>query len=156
MQQQQSQASLPRPTLPNIFANSLSKPMPMRTITMQTKLQTKNVSMVGQNGSDANIDLGESNVDNSSPYSPGSSLSDGLFDPPSPAFNSSPNMALSTKIRKNQEKRDAFDALFDASPIVHKSSAKGRKKMPEKDKKKKGNCFFTLVYWYLVYICTKF
>ena len=97
--------------------------------------------MLGQNGSDANIELSNDNIDMSSPYSPGSSLSDGLFDPPSPAFNSSPNVALSTKLRKNQEKKDAFDALFDASPIVHKGGMKIRMRKQEKDKRKKGNLF---------------
>ncbi|KAJ8667429.1 hypothetical protein QAD02_009092 [Eretmocerus hayati] len=130
IQQQQS-----RPTLPNIFANSMPKP-PMRTLPLSK--YNKNISMMGQNGSDANIELTNDNIDMSSPYSPGSSLSDGLFDPaPSPAFNSSP-ITLPNKGRKNQDRKDAFDALFDASPIVHKGSRGRAVKKNDKDKKKKG------------------
>jgi hypothetical protein len=142
-QQQQPQAQQqqpPRQCLPNIFSNVTPKPVPLRTLPI--KLQSKNLSMVGQNGSDANIEISNDNIDMSSPYSPGSSLSDGLFDPPSPTFNNSPNVALSTKLRKSQEKKDAFDALFDASPIVHKGSMKVRMKKGEKDKRKKGDATF--------------
>ena len=115
------------------------------------------MSMLGQNGSDAHIDASQhEGIDLSSPYSPGSSLSDGLFDPPSPMFNTSPNIALSNKIRKSQEKKDAFDALFDASPIVHKSSAnkaRSRNKHIEKDKKKKGE--HNIIVTYIFILITK-
>lgn len=98
--------------------------------------------MLGHNGSDANIEANDT-IDMSSPYSPGSSLSDGLFDPPSPAFNSSPNLALSSKLQKSRQKKDDFDSLFDASPIVHRSSNRAKAKKPqEKDKKKKGRLHF--------------
>ncbi|XP_014221577.1 serine/arginine repetitive matrix protein 2 [Trichogramma pretiosum] len=141
---------LPRPpTLPNIFPHSLPKPpAPLRTL--PSKLLPKNISMLGQNGSDAMIDVSAvesgatagaaGGIDLSSPYSPGSSLSDGLFDPPSPGFNNnSPNAPVSNKTKKGKDKSDPFDALFDASPIVLPKSSKSRsKRQTEKDKKKKG------------------
>lgn len=137
IQNTQVKSQQQRPTLPNIFANSLPKSSPLRGLPLKLGMKN-NISLLGQNGSSANLEDANDNVDMSSPYSPGSSLSDGLFDPPSPAnnFNASPNLALSTKIKKHQEKKDAFEALFDASPIVHKSS-KSRSKIPPK--KKKGN-----------------
>ena len=128
-----------RPTLPNIFANPL-KTIPARA--MKMNLNNKNISMMPQNGSDANIDPTNENIDLSSPYSPGSSLSDGLFDPPSPAFNSSP-IALSNKLREAQKKKDAFDALFNSSPIVKSSTKVRMKRDKEKDKKRKGELNIT-------------
>ena len=81
----------------------------------------------------------------SSPYSPGSSLSDGIFDPPSPGnHNGSPAAAPSgnkvvggTKSGKAADKKDAFDSLFGSSPAM-KPMNKGRaKKNADKDKRSK-------------------
>ena len=68
----------------------------------------------------------------SSPYSPGSSLSDGMFDPPSP-YNTPPPVNSKSKTSKDS-KKDAFDILFGSSPAVNRSSTKVKVK---KDKRKK-------------------
>lgn len=113
--------------------------------------QNKNSSTIGQNGSDATIDMTNDNVDMSSPYSPGSTLSDGLFDPPSPAnFNSSPvtnappttaKSSNTPKINKSSEKKDAFDALFGGILPPVKTASKSRSKKVAKEKTKKCMCF---------------
>lgn len=113
-------------------------------------IPSKNSSTIGQNGSDATIDIPNDNVDMSSPYSPGSTLSDGLFDPPSPVnFNSSPGAnpppaAIKTtstpKVNKSTEKKDAFDALFGGIlPPVKTTTTKNRSKKTKE--KKKCMCF---------------
>lgn len=93
----------------------------------------------------------ENVVDMSSPYSPGSTLSDGLFDPPSPAnFNNSPVAnapplaAAKTgtpKVNKSTEKKDPFDALFGGILPPVKTATKNRSKKVAKDKTKKGIYF---------------
>lgn len=109
-----------RPTLPNLF--------PKSTPTKAAKSsQNKNISTTGQNGSDANLEIANDTIDMSSPYSPGSSLSDGMFDPPSPGNYSPANVSApanlpgapaknSTPKPNKGEKKDAFDALFGSSP----------------------------------------
>lgn len=137
-----------RPQLPNVFANSAKSSTMARS---SKSTQNKGSSTVGQNGNDATIDMTNDNiVDMSSPYSPGSTLSDGLFDPPSPAnFNNSPvaNAPLSTaaktstpKVNKSAEKKDAFDALFGILPPV-KTATKNRNKKVAKEKTKKCTYF---------------
>lgn len=134
-----------RPQLPNIFTNSAKS----STIARSSKsTQNKNSSTVGQNGSDATIDITNDNVvDMSSPYSPGSTLSDGLFDPPSPAnFNNSPvanapppvtAKTNTPKVNKGAEKKDAFDALFGGILPPVKTATKNRSKKVAKEKTKK-------------------
>lgn len=135
-----------RPQLPNVFANSAKS----STVARSSKpTQTKNSSTIGQNGSDTVIEATNDNVvDMSSPYSPGSTLSDGLFDPPSPTnFNSSPVInapapaaakTTTPKVNKSAEKKDAFDALFSGivQPI-NKPVIKNRSKKIPKEKTKK-------------------
>ncbi|EZA62404.1 PHD and RING finger domain-containing protein [Ooceraea biroi] len=134
-----------RPQLPNAFATNSAK---SSTMTRSSKPTQKNSSTIGQNGSDATIDISNDNVvDMSSPYSPGSTLSDGLFDPPSPAnFNNSPvaNAAPSApakistpKVTKSAEKKDAFDALFGSILPPVKTATKNRNKKVAKEKPKK-------------------
>lgn len=123
------QRVLDRPTLPNLFANS-AKPVPLRTAKLT--LQSKNISTMVHNGSDPTIELTSDIIDMSSPYSPGSTLSDGLFDPPSPAANWSP---IGPSYKNRKEKKDVFDSLFDSSPVVQKG--KGKYKKNDKDKRKK-------------------
>lgn len=138
-----------RPQLPNIFANSAKS---STVVARSAKpAQTKNSSTIGQNGSDTAIETTADNVvDMSSPYSPGSTLSDGLFDPPSPTnFNSSPPVAnapapsaaaktVTPKVNKSAEKKDAFDALFGGIvQPVNKPAAKNRSKKIPKEKTKK-------------------
>ncbi|EFN80079.1 RING and PHD-finger domain-containing protein KIAA1542 [Harpegnathos saltator] len=131
-----------RPQLPNIFTNSTKTTMARSS----KSTQGKNSSTIGQNGSDAAADITNDNVDMSSPYSPGSTLSDGLFDPPSPVnFNSSPvvnappattKTSSTPKVNKSAEKKDAFDALFGAVLPPVKAATKNRsKKTKEKTKK---------------------
>lgn len=89
-------------------------------------------------------------VDMSSPYSPGSTLSDGLFDPPSPAnFNNSPTAnappsaaakSSTPKVNKSTEKKDPFDALFGGIPV--KTATKNRSKKVVKEKTKKCMYFY--------------
>lgn len=112
---------------------------------MQKTLQNKNMSTMGQNGSDATLDLtNDMVVDMSSPYSPGSSLSDGIFDPPSPGnHNGSPaNIPTGNKIgpsknNKAADKKDAFDALFGSSPAMKPANKARTKKAIEKEKRNK-------------------
>lgn len=111
--------------------------------------QSKNSSTIGQNGSDAAADMAD-NIDMSSPYSPGSTLSDGLFDPPSPVnFNNSPVLnappaatktSSTPKVNKSAEKKDAFDALFGGVLPPVKTVTKNRSKKT-KEKTKKCKCF---------------
>lgn len=132
--------------------------------------QSKNSSTVGQNGNDATIDMTNDNVvDMSSPYSPGSTLSDGLFDPPSPAnFNNSPvanappPAAAKTnapKVNKNTEKKDAFDALFGGILPPVKTATKNRSKKVAKEKPKKCmyfNCQIEMTQRGLSLICSNY
>ncbi|XP_053986194.1 uncharacterized protein LOC128880293 [Hylaeus volcanicus] len=134
-QKQRSQA-------PAAFANS-GKPL-RGSKSGQTKSN-------GQNGNDPVTEIVD-NVDMSSPYSPGSTLSDGMFDPPSPInFNSSPGTGAggaggpigsqttktsSSKTAKSADKKDPFDALFNIMPST-KTSKQTRSKKADKDKKKK-------------------
>lgn len=145
---QVKQRAIDRPQLPNLFANA-PKATPIR---MQKSLQNKNLSTVGQNGSDANLEMTNDNIlDMSSPYSPGSSLSDGIFDPPSPGLaggnhNSSPinlpgSNKNSTAKNKPNEKKDAFDSLFGSSPAM-KTSKPRSKKIMEKEKRSKKCLYF--------------
>ncbi|XP_071569924.1 PHD and ring finger domains 1 [Temnothorax nylanderi] len=134
-----------RPQLPNVFTNSAKS----STIARSSKsTPSKNSSTVGQNGNDATIDMTNDNVvDMSSPYSPGSTLSDGLFDPPSPAnFNNSPvanapppaaAKTITPKVNKSTEKKDAFDALFGGILPPIKTATKSRSKKVAKEKTKK-------------------
>lgn len=134
-----------RPQVSNAFTNSAKS----STMTRSSKsTQNKNSSTIGQNGSDTTIDIANDNVvDMSSPYSPGSTLSDGLFDPPSPAnFNNSPvaNVPSSApvksstpKVTKSTEKKDAFDALFGSILPPVKTATKNRNKKVTKEKTKK-------------------
>lgn len=142
---QMKQRTNDRPQLPNVFANSAKSATMARS---SKSTQNKSSSTVGQNGSDATIDMTNDNiVDMSSPYSPGSTLSDGLFDPPSPAnFNNSPvaNAPPSTtaktstpKVNKSTEKKDAFDALFSGILPPVKTATKNRNKKVAKEKTKK-------------------
>ncbi|XP_066599342.1 protein split ends isoform X2 [Prorops nasuta] len=115
-----------------IFSNSVKPPMTRTVKSTQNK--------IGQNGSE-NMEMGNDPIDMSSPYSPGSTLSDGIFDPPSPInYNGSPvntaatsNKNLSSKTSK-ESKKDAFDALFGMSPQV-KIPKNRHKKVIEKKKK---------------------
>lgn len=140
---QQKQRSGDRSQAPPVFANS-SKPS-RSSKSGQTK-------PIGQNGNDAGGETTD-NVDMSSPYSPGSTLSDGIFDPPSPTnYNNSPGVGAgsgagpvgsqptktgNSKAVKSTEKKDAFDVLFGAVPVTKTASKPARSKKPEKDKKKK-------------------
>lgn len=112
--------------------------------------QGKNSSTIGQNGSDPVADMANENIDMSSPYSPGSTLSDGLFDPPSPInFNSSPvvtappaaakTSTAQPKVNKIAEKKDPFDALFGGVLPPVKTVTKSRNKKT-KEKTKKCKC----------------
>ncbi|XP_014483609.1 PREDICTED: uncharacterized protein LOC106749063 [Dinoponera quadriceps] len=135
-----------RPQLPNIFTNSTKTTM----VRSSKSAQNKNSSTIGQNGSDAAADMASDNVDMSSPYSPGSTLSDGLFDPPSPVnFNSSPvanapPAATKTsnntpKVNKSADKKDAFDALFGGVLPPVKTATKSRNKKSKEKMKKSTN-----------------
>ncbi|XP_015440228.1 PREDICTED: serine/arginine repetitive matrix protein 2 isoform X2 [Dufourea novaeangliae] len=138
---QQKQRAGDRSQAPTVFANS-GKPRGSKSG------QTKNN---GQNGNDAAE--ATDTVDMSSPYSPGSTLSDGIFDPPSPGnFNSSPGAGPAgaggtvgsqpTKINNSKttkiaDKKDTFDALFGTIPATKTASKPTRSKKSDKDKKKK-------------------
>ncbi|CAK9808178.1 PHD and RING finger domain-containing protein 1 [Anthophora plagiata] len=140
---QQKQRSGDRSQAPPVFTNS-GKPL-RSSKSGQTKTN-------GQNGNDAGTETAD-NVDMSSPYSPGSTLSDGIFDPPSPTnYNNSPGAGAgsgagpvsiqptknsNSKTVKTTEKKDAFDALFGTLPVTKTVSKPTRSKKPEKDKKKK-------------------
>jgi len=124
-------------------------------MTRSSKLtQNKNSSTIGQNGNDATIDMMNDNVvDMSSPYSPGSTLSDGLFDPPSPVnspvANAPPPATAKTstpKVNKNAEKKDAFDALFGGILPPVKTATKNRSKKIAKEKTKKSMYFLIFVF----------
>lgn len=140
--QMKQQRTSDRPQLPNIFTNSTKS-----TLTRASKSnQNKNSSTMGQNGSDVIMEVTNDAVDMSSPYSPGSSLSDGMFDPPSPGNYNSPsiqpvitnNKNNASKPNKSTEKKDAFDALFAAGPPP-KAVSKSRSKKPNEKKKKSTN-----------------
>ncbi|XP_046746596.1 uncharacterized protein LOC124411499 isoform X2 [Diprion similis] len=140
---QNKQRSNERPQLPNSFANP-AKPAPSRG-NKSTSLQSKNASTMGQNGSDATLETTNDTLDMSSPYSPGSSLSDGIFDPPSPGGHS-PQQLPPSNTNKNTpsktankpaEKKDAFDVLFGSSPAVKGLGKTRARKVLEKDKRKK-------------------
>jgi len=114
-------------------------------------------STIGQNGNDATIDITNDNVvDMSSPYSPGSTLSDSLFDPPSPVnFNNSPvanapppatAKTSIPKVNKNAEKKDAFDALFGGILPPVKTATKNRSKKIAKEKTKKSMYFLIFAF----------
>ncbi|XP_063995960.1 uncharacterized protein LOC135173177 [Diachasmimorpha longicaudata] len=124
----------------NLFMNSI-KGMSLRGSKTNTVANKQNGNE-GTEGADGAA-VGPM-IDTSSPYSPGSSLSDGFFDPPphhghgsSPAGNISGNLTSGkgkAKGGKAESKKDAFDALFGASPLVKNS--KGRaKKTAEKRKR---------------------
>ncbi|XP_017883557.1 serine/arginine repetitive matrix protein 2-like isoform X2 [Ceratina calcarata] len=143
---QQKQRSGDRSQAPPVFANSGKSSRSSKSGQAKTN---------GQNGNDAGAETTD-NVDMSSPYSPGSTLSDGMFDPPSPTnFNNSPGASgpgtatsgpaggsqptknSNPKAGKATEKKDAFDALFNAPPPTKTASKSNRNKKVEKDKKKK-------------------
>lgn len=138
-----------RPQLPNIFTNSTKTTMARSS----KAAQGKNNSTIGQNGSDTAADVTNENVDMSSPYSPGSTLSDGLFDPPSPVnFSGSPvvnappaitKTGSTPKVNKSAEKKDAFDALFGGVLPPIKTATKTRSKKT-KEKTKKCKWFFRI------------
>lgn len=148
---QMKQRTNDRPQLPNVFANSAKSSTMARS---SKSTQNKNSSTIGQNGSDAPIDMTNDNVvDMSSPYSPGSTLSDGLFDPPSPAnFNNSPvanapplpaaAKTTAPKVNKSADKKDAFDALFSGILPPVKTTTKNRSKKVAKEKTKKCMYFY--------------
>ncbi|XP_033215800.1 uncharacterized protein LOC117172115 isoform X3 [Belonocnema kinseyi] len=118
------QRPLERPQLPNLFANSI-KTMPLRTSKPAAKSNA-----LSQNGNET--EMMNDVIDMSSPYSPGSTLSDGLFEPPSP-YNSPPPVFSKSKGNKDS-KKDAFDTLFGSSPATNRISTKVKVK---KDKRKK-------------------
>jgi len=153
---QTKQRTNDRPQLPNVFTNSAKSSTMARS---SKSNQSKNSSTIGQNGSDTTMDTTNDNVvDMSSPYSPGSTLSDGLFDPPSPAnFNNSPVAnappppppppAAKTnipKVNKSTEKKDTFDALFGIGlPPVKTTTSKNKSKKAAKEKTKKCAYFYS-------------
>ncbi|XP_076637305.1 PHD and ring finger domains 1 [Colletes latitarsis] len=143
---QQKQRSGDRSQAPATFVNS-GKPS-RSSKSGQTKSN-------GQNGNDPGTETVD-NVDMSSPYSPGSTLSDGIFDPPSPPnFNGSPGTGTGggggtggtvgsqptktsgSKTAKSTEKKDPFDALFSTIPSTKTANKSTRNKKSDKDKKKK-------------------
>lgn len=142
---QQKQRPGDRSQAPSVFTNSGKSSR--STKSGQTKTN-------GQNGNDAGTETAD-NVDMSSPYSPGSTLSDGIFDPPSPTnYNNSPaagagsgagpvgsqpTKTSNSKTVKSTEKKDAFDALFGALPVTKTTSKSSKSKKPQKDKKKSTN-----------------
>ncbi|XP_068981259.1 uncharacterized protein [Bombus flavifrons] len=142
---QQKQRPGDRSQAPSVFTNSGKSSRSSKS--GQTKTN-------GQNGNDAGTETAD-NVDMSSPYSPGSTLSDGIFDPPSPTnYNNSPaagagsgagpvgsqpTKTSNSKTAKSAEKKDAFDALFGALPATKTTSKSSRSKKPQKDKKKSTN-----------------
>lgn len=142
---QQKQRPGDRSQAPSVFTNSGKSSRSSKS--GQTKTN-------GQNGNDAGTETTD-NVDMSSPYSPGSTLSDGIFDPPSPTnYNNSPaagagsgagpvgsqpTKTSNSKTAKSTEKKDAFDALFGALPTTKTTSKSSRNKKPQKDKKKSTN-----------------
>ncbi|CAD6221277.1 GSCOCG00005124001-RA-CDS [Cotesia congregata] len=133
-----------RPQLSNLFAAKN-----LGNSRINKAMENRNSAMMTNNGGD--LEGNDATIDTSSPYSPGSSLSDGIFDPPSPAKNHSPQRTLPSlsnlsNINKNsgnnvaKNKKDLFDSLFDSSPVV-KMNSKMRnlnKKSPDK-RKKSGN-----------------
>nr|XP_003700397.2 PREDICTED: uncharacterized protein LOC100882431 isoform X1 [Megachile rotundata] len=140
---QQKQRSGDRSQAPAVFVNTGKQ---RGSKSGQTKTN-------GQNGNDAGTETTD-NVDMSSPYSPGSTLSDGIFDPPSPTAYNSPGAGTggggtgpvsgsqpiknsSSKTAKPTDKKDAFDALFGAMPVTKTTSKPSKTKKSEKDKKKK-------------------
>ncbi|XP_046483809.2 PHD and ring finger domains 1 isoform X2 [Neodiprion pinetum] len=139
---QNKQRSNERPQLPNLFTNP-AKPAPSRG-NKSTSSQSKNASTMGQNGSDATLETTNDTIDMSSPYSPGSSLSDGIFDPPSPGGHSPQQLppgntnknTPSKTANKPADKKDAFDVLFGSSPAKGLGKTRARKVL-EKDKRKK-------------------
>ncbi|KOX75957.1 PHD and RING finger domain-containing protein 1 [Melipona quadrifasciata] len=140
---QQKQRSGDRSQAPPVFTNSGKSSRSSKS--GQTKTN-------GQNGNDTCTEAAD-NVDMSSPYSPGSTLSDGIFDPPSPTnYNNSPGVGTgsgtapvgsqptktnNSKTVKSTEKKDAFDALFGTLPVSKTTTKSSRNKKPPKDKKKK-------------------
>lgn len=142
---QQKQRPGDRSQAPSVFTNSGKSSRSSKS--GQTKTN-------GQNGNDTGTETAD-NVDMSSPYSPGSTLSDGIFDPPSPTnYNNSPaagtgsgagpvgsqpTKTSNSKTAKSTEKKDAFDALFGALPTTKTTSKSSRSKKPQKDKKKSTN-----------------
>ena len=140
---QQKQRSGDRSQAPAVFTNSGKSSRSSKS--GQTKTN-------GQNGNDTCTEAVD-NVDMSSPYSPGSTLSDGIFDPPSPTnYNNSPGAGTgsgtapvgsqptktnNSKTVKSTEKKDAFDALFGTLPVSKTTTKSSRSKKPPKDKKKK-------------------
>ncbi|XP_057324063.1 uncharacterized protein LOC130666806 [Microplitis mediator] len=162
-QLKQQRANERVPQLSNLFGNSVKNMTAnSRLNKSSTTMDTRNSSsMLTNNGGD--VEANDATIDTSSPYSPGSSLSDGIFDPPSPARNhhspprlqlpslsnlsninkntSSNNTSASKNNRSMTDKKDIFDSLFDSSPIVKLNSNKLRninKKSPDK-RKKMGN-----------------
>lgn len=123
------------PQITNLF---MSKNLPMSSLRV---VKTSNRNMLAQNGSELPSDTIETTtIDTSSPYSPGSSLSDGIFDPPSPGRNhhspSRPSVQSNANIMKNNasknirgtiDKKDPFDALFGTSPAKPGGKIRGKK-----------------------------
>lgn len=118
------QRPLERPQLPNLFTNSI------KTTALRASKPTNKTNALGQNGNDT--EMVNDVIDMSSPYSPGSSISDGMFDPPSP-YNTPPPEKSKSKSNKDP-KKDAFDILFGASPVNARNAPKVKVK---KDKRKK-------------------
>lgn len=132
---------------PNLFMSTI-KNMGANTSRGQKSNSTR------LNGNDGGPDAGmdATTVDTSSPYSPGSSLSDGMFDPPSPGTNHhsyhgshhhhyhhhhhnrlGPNPSANIANNKGAksgggDKKDPFDALFGSSPINKSGNNKNRMK----------------------------
>ncbi|KAK0085225.1 hypothetical protein PV325_005560 [Microctonus aethiopoides] len=151
------------PQLTNLFMNSVKNlPISMRG----NKSNTNRNSVLPQNGNDLPMETTNDTaiIDTSSPYSPGSSLSDGIFDPPSPGRThhspsrppgpSGSNMSNVMKnnsgnnsgnvpknARSTNDKKDAFDALFGSPPLM-KTGAGNKlrmKKAAVKSKKQMSN-----------------
>ncbi|XP_034940121.1 serine/arginine repetitive matrix protein 2 isoform X2 [Chelonus insularis] len=126
------------PPLSNVFSSG-GKNLPVNSRNSKPG-SNRNSSMLANNGSEVSMDTGNDMgaVDTSSPYSPGSSLSDGIFDPPSPARNhhSPPRLSSATGI---SNKKDAFDALFGSSPVLKGGSNKLRIKKSTEKRKRNSN-----------------
>ncbi|XP_015111930.1 uncharacterized protein LOC107037735 [Diachasma alloeum] len=122
----------------NLFMNSV-KGMTLRGSKVNTGSSKQNGNE-GTEGADA-VAAGPT-IDTSSPYSPGSSLSDGFFDPPphqyghvsSPPGNLGIGKGKGKTGGKTDSKKDAFDALFGASPLIKSGKGRGKKTM---DKRKR-------------------
>lgn len=106
------------------------KPMPTKNILKNTNLKTVRKSGGRNQNSDANEIV---NLDFDSPYSPGSSDYEDLFEPPAETNNKSSMGSLKSQPKNTKSPakvQNAFDALFGSSPMY-----KGK----SKDKSKLGN-----------------